>query len=600
MQSKQPSGLNGKPPTAVAAQARFLISTARPHGAGLLLASLLALIGSCAVLAVPLGLRLLLDTVLEGDAEASAVHLFSLALLGLYLVRSVSTATGSYILALIGERITMRLRERLYETLHRQRIGFFADKPLGNLVSRITNDISAIQGVTTQTLIPTLIYGIRLAGAVSIMLVLNWRLALIVLLVGPLGGILSKLFGNRLRRYARDVQDQLARVTSVAQEALRAIRTVKMLGRSEHELARYKAGLRSLFKSSRQSIGVRAMYVGLIEFLSGAVLVVLFWYGGLEVLGERLTAGDLAAFLLYGQEVAGAAAALAGVFTGVQAALGATERVRELMDAPPPARDAPGAAPIDNVRGEVTFSRVSHAYESDRQVVRDISFTVAPGEIVAIVGASGAGKTTLLHLLARFHDPTEGRILVDGRDVRNVTIQSLRRFLAVVPQDVELFSTTVRENIRYGRIDATGAEVEQAAHDAQVLEFIDRLPDGLDTKVGEDGMKLSGGQRQRIAIARAFLRNAKIILFDEATSSLDGVSEGLVHDTMLRMRGEAAVLIVAHRLATVKAANRIIVLAGGTIVESGTHEELLAKRGTYWTLAKGQLVVAKQLVGMAS
>jgi len=565
----------------------------------LLLAALLALIGACAALAVPLGLRLLLDNVLEGDAQASAVSLFSLAILGLYLVRSVCTATGSYVLALIGERITMGLRERLYETLHRQRIGFFANSPLGDLVSRITNDISAIQGVTTQTLIPTLIYGIRLVGAVSIMLFLNWRFALIVLTVGPVGGILSKLFGNRLRRYARDVQDRLAGVTAVAQEALRAIRTVKMFGRTQHELARYKAGLRSLFESSRRSIGVGATYVGLIELTSGAVFVVLFWYGGLEVLSGRLTAGDLAAFLLYGQEVAAAAAALAGVFTGVQAALGATERVRKLMDAPTVVRDAPGAAPIEKVRGKVTFSRVSHAYESGKQVVRDISFTVSPGEIVAIVGASGAGKTTLLHLLARFDDPTEGRIFVDGRDVRTITIQSLRRFLAIVPQDIELFSTTVRENIRYGRVDATIAEVEKAARDAQVLEFMDRLPHGLDTRVGEDGMKLSGGQRQRIAIARAFLRSARIILFDEATSSLDGVSEKAVHDTMLRMRGKASVLIVAHRLATVKAANRIIVLAGGTIVECGTHEELLAKRGTYWALARGQLLAGDKFVGMA-
>lgn len=601
VQSKGPSGLNETPSTAFVAQARFLVSTARPHRAGLLLAALLALIGSCAALAVPLGLRLLLDTVLEGNAGASAVSLFSFALLGLYFLRSVSTATGSYVLALIGERITMRLRERLYETLHRQRISFFGDQPLGDLISRLTNDISAIQGITTQTLIPTLIYGIRLIGAVSIMLVLNWRLALIVLLVGPVGGILSRLFGNRLRLFARDVQDQLAKVTSVAQEALRAIRTVKMFGRSEHELARYRAGLRSLFNSSRRSIGVGATYVGLIEFVSGAVFVVLFWYGGLEVLSGRLTAGDLAAFLLYGQEVAGAAAALAGVFTGVQAALGATERVRNLMDAPPPARDAPGSAPIENLRGAVTFSGVSHAYETGKPVLRDISFTVAPGEIVAIVGASGTGKTTLLNLLARFYDPTEGRIFVDGRDLQTISIHSLRHSLAVVPQDIELFSTTVRENIRYGRVNATGDEVEQAANDAHVLEFMSDLPDGLDTKVGEDGMKLSGGQRQRIAIARAFLRNAKIILFDEATSSLDGVSEKAVHDAMLRMRREAAVLMVAHRLATVKAADRIIVLAGGTITESGTHEELLARRGAYWTLARSQLMAEQQYnAGIAS
>lgn len=589
------------PTRGAAAQARFLVKISWPHRRAFLIASFLAVIGSFAGLAVPLGFRSLLDTVLEGDSGVSAVDSISLALLGLFFVRSMSSATSAYVLGVVGERITMKLRGRLYETLHRQGVGFYVEQPLGHLISRLTNDVTAIQTAVTQTLIPTLTNSIRLVGATVLMLTLNWRLALIVLLVGPLGGYLSRMFGNRLRFLARNVQDLLATVTSAAQESLRAIRTVKLFGRSEHELTRYEAGLRSLFESARQSVRARATYSGLIELVFGVILVALFWYGGREVLAGRLTAGDLAAFLLYGQDVAGSVGALAGVFTGVLTAFGASERVHELVENPPPARDAPGAMAIENLCGEVSFSRISYAYESGEHVLKDLSFTVAPGETIAIVGASGAGKTTLLNLLARFYDPTHGTVLIDDRDVRSITRQSLRRFLAVVPQDVELFSTTVRENIRYGRLDATDAEVEQAASDANVTEFLDRLPEGLDSKVGEGGMKLSGGQRQRLAIARAFLRGAKIILFDEATSSLDGVSERTVHDAIQRLRGKATVLIVAHRLATLQTADRIVVLADGTKVESGTHEELLAERGTYWTLVRSQLGGGEPLVaGIAS
>jgi subfamily B ATP-binding cassette protein MsbA len=384
----------------------------------------------------------------------------------------------------------------------------------------------------------------------------------------------------------------------VAEEALASIRVVKAFARSDYEVERYNDAVEDLFTESKYRVLVSALFSATVGMLFFGALVAIFWYGGIEVLAGRLTTGDLVAFVFYAFNIARSVSGLSRLYSTFNSAAGATERLFELLKTEPDVQDAPDATPLPRVEGRVRFEDVTFAYEENRPVLHDIDVDVAPGETVALVGPSGAGKSTFVSLLPRFYDPQAGRITVDGHDLRSVPLQSLRDQIAAVSQEVHLFNTTIRENIRYGRLDASDEAIEEAARAANAHDFIVDLPDGYAAEVGERGVKLSGGQRQRVAIARALLRDARLLLLDEATSSLDSASEALVQDALERLMDGRTTFIIAHRLSTVQNADRLFVLNEGRIVQTGTHEALVQQEGLYRDLASYQFRVPEgQAVG---
>ncbi|PSR02990.1 MAG: ABC transporter ATP-binding protein [Bacteroidetes bacterium QS_8_68_28] len=534
--------------------------------------------GSLVALAVPLGLRELIDAVFE-QGNTRLLNRLTIGLVMLFLAQAALSFFGQYLLKWTGERVVADLRQRLYAHLHRLSLDFFSRSRTGDLTSRLVGDVASVRKAATQALADLLTQSLSLLGSLALMLILNWRLSLVVLAVVPAVTGAAVYFGRKIRRLARRVQDRLADTTAIAEEALAGMRVVKGFARSGHETERYADAIEALFEQARRrvllSVGFRTL-VGLLFF---GALVGVFWFGGREVLAGRLTAGDLVAFVFYAFNIARGVGQLSGLYTTFNSAAGASERIFELLDEEPEIADAPDARELPPVEGSVAFESVTFAYEPGTDVLSEITFDVEPGQTVALVGPSGAGKTTLMSLIPRFYDPQEGRVAVDGTDVRRVTLRSLRRQVALVSQEVQLFAASIGENIRYGDLDATDAEVEEAARTANAHGFITELDGGYNAEVGERGVRLSGGQRQRVAIARALLRKAPLLLLDEATSSLDAASERAVQRALDRLMAGRTTFVIAHRLSTVQGADRILVLDEGGLVETGTHTELMARPG---------------------
>lgn len=572
---------------ALGRELRRVAELARPYRGRLAAAVALWLVAASAFLVLPLGVRGLVDSAFT-RADRGLLNRMAIGLFLLFVVQAAVSFCASYLLSWTGERMVADFRKRIYAHLQSLSLRFFADERTGSLTARLTSDVEAVRAAVTGALAELLTTGLKLAGSAVLLVLISWRLSLLILLMIPAASLITQAMGGRLRGRSRRVQDRLADATAVAEEGLSSVRLVTAFGRNSYETRRYADAVERLFEAVRQRDVLKALFSAVILLLFFAPIAAIFWFGGLEVIAGRLTPGDLIASFFYASNVSQGVGTLASIYAVFSSASGAAERVWEILDTRPEVEDAPDAVELTAVRGHLRLEGVSFAYDAAAPVLRGVELEVAPGEVVALVGPSGAGKTTLLGLIPRFFDPVEGCVRVDGHDLRTVRLASLREQVALVSQEVQLFNDTVRENIRYGRLDATDDEVAEAARAANAHGFVTALPGGYDAPVGERGVKLSGGQRQRISIARALLRGAPILLLDEATSSMDSESEALVKDALARLMAGRTSLVVAHRLATVRDAHRILVMEGGRIVEMGTHEELARSRGLYSRLAERQ------------
>lgn len=569
---------------------RRLLSFVAPYRRWLIL-SIIALVVSVGFgLVLPLVVRNLVDVVLlENNIER--LNQIALLLLGVSLLQGVFSFAHQITLAYAGERAIADLRATVFTHLQRLGLAFYAERRTGELISRLTNDVSLLQEAITNNLVALLRQGLMLVGAAALLFVLNWRLTLVILAGIPPVTLIMVYLGRQIRKASMAVQDQLAAAASVLEEATGGVRIVKSFTREPYEIARFRESVNRIFASAMQRARISSVLSPTIGFMAFGSIILTLWFGSREVIEGRLTAGGLVAYLVYTLMVATPIASLAALFAQFQSALGAAARLFHLLDTVPEVQEKPKAITLPPVAGRVRFDHVDFDYSGTVSLLRDITFCIEPGEIVALVGPSGAGKTTLVNLIPRFYDVEAGMVTIDGCDVRDVTLESLRGQIGLVPQETLLFSDTVRANIRYGRLDASDEEVEEAARAANAHDFIlEELADGYDTPVGERGVKLSGGQRQRVAIARAILKNPRILILDEATSSLDSASERLVQEALERLMAGRTSFVIAHRLSTVRNADRILVLDQGRIVAQGSHEELLEQEdGLYARLYRMQM-----------
>lgn len=498
-------------------------------------------------------------------------------IIGLSIFRFLSTLLSAY----VGEKIIFDLRTSLYGHMIRFSLDFFNKNRVGELLSRLQMDVMQVRMLLTEDLAMIISNTLRLIGSVAIMIYLSWTFALAILILAPVFAIIMDIFGKALNKRGMEKHFQYAELSTIAEESLQCIRVIKSFGSEAFEGQRYKNLAKKILHTCVRLTVDTTLLVTISQFVGLFAISLVIWQGGRQVITGNISIGIITGFLAYGITIALSVTSLAEFFGKLNVCLGAVTYVFKILDTRPSVNDKPEAIEITSCQGRIAIKNVDFSYDNSATVLKDISLDIKAGEILAIVGPSGAGKTTLFNLIPRFYDPDKGSVHIDGLDLKDITQESLRKQLAIVPQETILFGGTIRENILYGRMEATEDEMVAAAKDANAHDFIISFPDQYDTVVGERGMRLSGGERQRIAIARAILKDPHVLLLDEATSSLDNESEKLVQEALDRLMKNRTTIIIAHRLSTIKIANRIAVMENGSLVENGNHKELMEENGLY-------------------
>lgn len=572
-------------------QARRLAVMLRPYRGWLAVAIVAVVFAAALGLVFPRIMGGLVDSALDDSSSTSTLDRIALLLLVVFAVQGVFNYLRVYGLAVVGEGVVADLRRSVYDRIVRLPVPYFDIHRTGEITSRLTTDAAVIQATVSTSVAQALSQSITLVGGIVLMLFISPILSLTVLVFLPVVIIGAAVFGRRLNRISTSFHDRLAEANALADEAIQSIRVVKWFTAETETVTRYDEAIRTSYTVALRRARVRALFVPFITFVGFGTLALVLWVGGRLVLAGDLTPGQLVSFLLYTLVVAGAIGAFTGLYSQLQEALGASRRIFEILEEPVEAPKGHEVMSIHTRPGRVEFVGVSFSYPGRvARVIHDVDLEVAPGTTVALVGPSGSGKSTLTQLVARFYDATEGVVLVDGVDVRKQDLHEMRVQMAAVPQEVQLFSGSIAENLRLAKPAATDGELKAAAAAANAHDFIVGFPDGYDTVVGERGVQLSGGQRQRVAIARALLADPRILILDEATSSLDAESEALVQDALERLMEGRTTIVIAHRLSTVRAADRLVVVVDGQLVEEGTHNELIGRGGVYASLSERQLI----------
>ena len=564
---------------------RKILKYARPYTKSLVFAFICLTLTSLVNLVLPLIVRNMINAVVILK-DSQILDGLAWDLFFIIILQAVFAVTHNYVFGFVGHRMTTDFRIEFFSHIQSLSLRFFQERRLGEILSRMNNDISVIQNALVSIPVALLRQSITLIGAMAIILYLNWKLTGLILLILPPLMIFARVFGKRLRLFSEKLQDQVAQAVVVLEEVASSIKIVKSFTRENYERERFKKEIETAFERAVDKLKISSFFGPFILGLTFMVSAVLIWYGGYQVMSGVTTPGELAAFFLYALIVAGPIGTFVRLYTQIQEASGAIRRVYEILDTAPAIDNPENPIFLENITGRIQFENVSFGYRQELEILHNINFDVRPGQTVALVGPSGAGKSTVIKLLHRFFDASQGSIRLDEHDIRSLDRKSFLSQIALVPQETLLFGGTVKENILYGKLDATDQELEDAAKKANAHDFIVGLENGYETIVGEKGAKLSGGERQRIAIARAILKNPKILVLDEATSSLDNCSEALIQEAVEKLMEGRTTFIVAHRLSTIHKADQIIVLEKGRVVETGQHEELMNNKNLYYNLYK--------------
>ena len=559
---------------------RRLLMYIRPYIGRLALAIFCIVMAAGANLYLPWIIKDMIDKVLA-ERDMDMLNFISISIVVVFAFRGFFYYWQSYLVSYIGQRVVADVRLVMFKKFQRMPIAYFDKHQTGETMSYVTNDVAAVQSALVDNLIDLFTEASIFIGSVVLMFYIDWQLTLVTLITVPLVGYAMKIFGRKIKRSGTLIQEKIADITSLLQESISSIRIVKSFVRENYEIERFDKENNLNFQASMKNAQLTSLLTPTVEFLAAVAVTLIVWFGGYEVVQGIMSAGSLVAFLTYAVNLANPIKRLSRIYGRIQQAMAAVDRIFSVLDMEEPVNDKPDAVNLPKVEGNVSVDNVTFSYDGLHNALENVSFNVKPGQMIAFVGPSGAGKSTIANLIPRFYDVTDGAIKIDGLDIRDVKLSSLREQIGIVPQETLLFSTTVMENIRYGRLDATDDEVIAAARAANADNFIRDLPNGYQTQIGERGLNLSGGQRQRMAIARAMLKNPQILILDEATSALDTESEKIVQSALDKLMHGRTSFVIAHRLSTIFGADQIFVIDKGRICEHGTHNELLNLGGVY-------------------